>query len=184
MVKTEIEFVAGFDPACPVPAEVRSAGLDHRFAVIQHTYKPDSVDMVFDENLCRALVVLARELSPAAKITVLDESEDTHAFTLDAYLSKFDETEPLRNGPPYLVLARKGGALVACIALEEWAAIGGPEPYHDSYTYSIFTKVDVGSLVVDFLRNHDAAEGWSLAPAPIAAPERPKKTLLQRLLNW
>jgi hypothetical protein len=184
MAKTEIEFVAGFDPACPVPAEVRSAGLDHRFAVIQHSYKPGSVDMVFDESLCRALVVFARHLAPSATILVFDESEDRHAFTLDAYLRKFDETPSQHNGPPYLVLVKEGSTLVACIASEEWAAVGGPEPYHDSYTYSVFAKFDAGSLVVNFLTNHHAAEGWSLASPPIAAPERPRKTLLQRLLNW
>ena len=82
MERTGIRFVAGIEPASIAPAAVKTAGsLAHRFAVIQETYRPDKVDMYFDEALWRRLVEFARGTAPGARggIVVSDRAKEMDA---------------------------------------------------------------------------------------------------------
>jgi hypothetical protein len=153
MAKTEIFFVSGLDPVSPVPKAVKAAGLGHRFAVVQESHQPDAPDMVFDEALKAALL---------------------------RFLARFGEVTSREDR---VFLARRGDALIACMAFEDWAAIGGPAPYHDSYTYALYTSEDIGARVMAFLASQPEAANWSLAAEAMAPPVRPK-SLLQRLMSF
>jgi hypothetical protein len=47
---------------------------------------------------------------------------------------------------------RRGPELVVLLHIEEWCAIGGPEPYHDSLTYSFYSDIDLSELLLGALR--------------------------------
>lgn len=188
MAKTEIEFVSGFDPVCPIPRIVRAAGLDHRFAVIQHTYRPDSVDGVFDVALFDTLMRFAAALRPNADVSA-DERNDGREVSLANFRAAWEQSSEDHRSDAML-LVRLGSELVACIAPEHWANIGGPAPYSDSYTYSIFSREEMGERVTAFLRDSDGSEGWHLSTEIITGPsaalppaQRSPMSLLRRLFG-
>jgi hypothetical protein len=161
MAKTDVEFAAGLDPVTPVPALAKANGLARRFAVIQHTYRSDSVDMVFDEELFVALLRFADAYGPDCQTSVSTAPGGPHSSVVD-FLSQWTGLPADEKGPDAFVLVRCGGEIVACINPEHWAAIGGPAPYHDSYTYSVFTRDDIGERLRSFLANCEESQGWNL----------------------
>ena len=44
--------------------------------------------------------------------------------------------------PPHQVIFKSGENTVAVMITEYWTDIGGMQPYHDSYTFSLYTKDD------------------------------------------
>ncbi|MBS0384934.1 MAG: hypothetical protein JSS00_06255 [Proteobacteria bacterium] len=178
MAKTEIEFLSGFDAVCPVPPEVRAAGLSYRFAVIQHTYRPDSVNMVFDVPLCRCLLEFVADFAP--DVEVQPERGQAPKTSVTGFIAKLLAQEVDDQVPPALVFARRDGKIVLCMASEEWAQVGGPEPYHDSYTYSLFTHQDIGSRVKALLATHSEAEGWRLAEVEVASSQTAEEFFAKR----
>lgn len=184
MAKTGIVFVSGLDPVCPVPREATAAGLTHRFAIVQETHRADSPDMVFDAPLYRALLAFAGLMAPGAIVTVSTRSGRLE-YALAEHLAEWEAQAQDDRGAEVIVLARVGGELAGCIAPENWGAVGGPMPYADSHTYSIFTKDDVGVQVMAYLAGCDAAVGWDMADHVIPAPDRGPawKRLLGRLLS-
>lgn len=179
MTKTEIEFVEGFDPACAVPACVKAASLNHRLAVIQHTYRPDSVDMYFDEALWRRLLQFAEQFGSEYRVGIIDrdwsmgavnrdwesgradEPTEADEISVDAFLAAWSRMSE-RDPPEYIMVRGKRG-LVMCIATEYWTQVGGPRPYADSYTYSLFSKSFINALAVRFVLSAEEAQGWAIA---------------------
>lgn len=47
---------------------------------------------------------------------------------------------------------RRGSELAVLLHVEEWCAIGGPEPYHDSLTYSFYSDTELSELLLGALR--------------------------------
>jgi hypothetical protein len=154
--KTQIDFATGFNKVSPVPKAVRVAGLDCRLAVIQHTNRSDKVDMYFDEPLWRRLIEFAVQFRANMNIHVA-EREGSPEVELNAFLAAWKSSE---SKPPGLIFVRDGQQLVLCIATEYWAYFGGPWPYHDSYTYSLYSKDDLTQSVKTFLMAAEGASGW------------------------
>jgi len=168
-IKTEVNFVAGFDGIGPVPPAVRKAGLDHRFAVIQETYRPDSADMYFDTALWLCLFDFARNFSPGAEVRIGKTALAPEAFLRNWQASDDPDPEP--------IAVRQQGELVLFVAPEFWANIGGLAPYADSYTYAVFSREDVSGPLMAHLRDGDTDHRWMLGNDAIpASPQKnPKK---------
>ncbi len=160
---TKIEFVSGTDGIFKVPELAKAAGLCRRFAVIQHTYRSDTVDMYFDELLWKRLIECVSHLGGTNLDVQVVKCEGDVEVPLDAFMSAWAELEDLDREPPLFILARKGQELVLCVATEYWTRIGGPQPYADSYTYSIFSRDDVSAKVRKFLADAEASELWDMA---------------------
>ncbi|HVY86723.1 MAG TPA: hypothetical protein VG943_16440 [Caulobacterales bacterium] len=163
MAKTSIAFASGFDR--PAPAEAKAHGLTHRFAVIQETYRPDSADMVFDAPLYRALVAFAEAYEPDVRVSIDGAPEG-------------GEDEPAAH-----IVARRADDIVLWIETEFWHAVGGPAPYHDSYTYAVYARDEVGARLRQYLAAHEASAGWTLASDVIAHAATPPPSVLQRLFG-
>jgi hypothetical protein len=172
-VKTEIDFVVGFDRTTPPFIMVRDAGLVHRTGIIQHTYRADSVDSYFDTALWKRLVdfavgfgvvsIIARPWAgPNAPNRDWHSGKATQPSAADEVpLANFLESWS-EQGPPEFIIARNDG-LVLSIATEYWTQVGGPRPYADSYTYSICSRDDQCEQIVSFLRASPDAAGWALS---------------------
>ena len=177
---TRIRLRQGADAVTPIPEEARTAGLSHRTAIIQETYRPDRVDMFFDEALFLRLLDYARNVSNGGEITIIAEvcearpssllaklfgekekAEDPRS--LDAYLQGWQATAPDEREPPLRIIVLQGGAPTLCIATEYWTRVGGPPEYHDSYTYSVFSREDRSQEIADFLGSSPEADSWSIA---------------------
>lgn len=184
MIRTEIELLEAPDPVTTVPSFLKSAGLTRRMAVIQHTHRPDSVDMCFDEPLFLRLLEFALQFGSNHEdheVGIIDRgptvNRDWEAGTAqepvradeidpDVFCSEWNASEDPYRFPPEFIVVRQNGNMVLCIVTEHWAQVGGPEPYADSYTYSIIAKEDIAGTVTEFLRESDMAPGWELSIVP------------------
>jgi hypothetical protein len=169
-IRTDVNFVAGFDGAARLPAAARS--FTHRFAVIQETYRPDSVDMYFDAPLWLSLVDFISGHSPGAEVRIGKSALDPEAY-LGFWRAAVD---PM----PEDIEVRRRGELVLYLAVEFWTHVGGPAPYHDSYTYSLLSNEDLSGRLIAHLRDSDAAHLWMLA-ADVMAAKPEEKTVLGSL---
>jgi len=181
MERTEIRFVAGIESwHC---SSGRESGLAHRFAVIQETYRSDAVDAYFDEALWRRLLEFASGAEPGAQVGIIPRDG---ANEVDA--GDFRAANTLIEDPPPFVLVRVNGKLLLCMETEYWTQTGAPWPYHDSYTYAIWSNEDLSARVVRFLREADASASWNIASGVLsprlASPSSMRRlwTLLNRAL--
>lgn len=163
---TQVTVMRGFDGVSVVPKLARSAKLEHRVAIIQHTYRPDSADMYFDAPLWERLLKFAenvcRKMGGNGDVRVVSR-EGADACAAAAFLARFRGESDAEREPPELIIVREQAAVVLLIVTEYWAHAGGPAPYADSYTYAIFSRQDIGAEVTRFLREARAAGGWDIS---------------------
>jgi hypothetical protein len=180
MVKTDVAFVRGFDGVTLAPREAKEAGLVHRFAIIQETYRPDCVDMFFDVPLYSALLHFAETFEDGVRVAIR-----LGAMPQEITLEEFRHSgapKTREDEPALSALVRSGENLLMWIETERWASVGGPMPYHDSYTYSLYTRDDVSDRARSFLAARTDSDGWNLAPDMIIPPA-PRTSLWRRLLG-
>lgn len=163
LAKTDVRFVAGVDRFTTCPAFVVRAALTHRLGVIQETAVAGCDEMYFDEALWRALIEFVLAYEPG-DVTVMRDLKRAEAseIPLAAYLAEWEARAQDDRDPPPAMLLRVGGALRLCIVTDYWTQVGGPMPYHDSYTYSVFTDRDIGTELPGLLA---AADRWTVDPA-------------------
>jgi hypothetical protein len=173
--QTQIDLIIGFDHKAPPLTIVRDARFVYRTGVIQHTYRPDCVDAYFDKLLWRRLLEFAETFGV---VSIIDRpwrgpsapnrdwqrgkaKQPTFAdgCPIESFLERWDE-----EYPPELILGWSGGNLALCIVTEYWIQIGGPRPYADSFTYSIYSRDELSQRASNFLRTSPNAVGWSLSP--------------------
>jgi hypothetical protein len=178
--KSGIRFVAGFEPDMAVPARVRAGALTHRFAVIQDSYRSDSTDMYFDEALWLRLIEFAKAFAPGASVAII-EDESTAPCEPEEFLARW-RAVAADDREPAAIVVRDAGRLLLYIEPEFWTRVGGPSPYHDSYTYALYSNEAVAQRVMTFLAQADAAQGWEMATEvlPPNAPLPFWKKVLQR----
>jgi hypothetical protein len=135
--------------------------------------------MFFDKALWSALLGFAANFRPGARVSLVDrrmpghiargEPSQSDELSIETYIAmRADEVEP---EPAEYVMVRDDTALVLCIATEFWTQVGGPTPYADSYTYSIFSAEDVSGRVMTHLSAADGCGGWRLASEVLQAPQ-------------
>ncbi|WP_304170642.1 hypothetical protein [Phenylobacterium aquaticum] len=168
--KVSVRFVRGLDVYSTFPKAAEHAGLTHRFAVIQDTYVPGAGEMVFDEALWMTLAAFVQGYVPGAEITVAYDLRKPVEHPLDDYMAGWAEADPEDRDPPQAFFVRTMGRLVLCLVTDAWHRVGGPSPYHDSYTYSLFADVDLGPEIQRVLANAPGAAGWDIGLGVEAAP--------------
>jgi hypothetical protein len=180
MNNTKIGLYSGHDPASTVPKFVRKAELSYRLAVVQDTYRADSVDMYFDEALWNRLLEFATSYNPRLTVGVVDRPGKRRGrepkLADELLLGSFKAiraAEPADQHPAEYIMVRDDGRLLLCIVTEFWTQVGGPLPYADSYTYAIFSKHDLAGRVLQFLTASTAASGW-LLPAQVCEISKSK----------
>ena len=182
-----VRLVRGRDRFEVYPELAAGAGLSRRLVVVQDSYAEGCGEMFFDEPLWAALVeFICRH---AAKVTaeVTDRKGRFNESPIDAFLEEWKRTDPEDRAPPLAIVGREGGDVRLCMVLEAWFAVGGPGPYHDSYSYSLYTDHDLESELRACLGTAVGCERWTLAMDTIEL--RPDYFLSQsswsyRLWRW
>ncbi|WGM39006.1 hypothetical protein [Caulobacter sp. NIBR1757] len=170
----EVEFVSGPEPGYRYPPAIGRTGLDRRLAVIQHASVPGCPDMVFDEDLWRALAdFLARQTEAEVCVGRAVEDLGREEWTLAAFLDDWERELPEVRYPPDLLLARVQGELSLCMVTEAWAQVGGLWPYADSWTYSLFSATDLSGDLPAFLRERSAGR-WTVSDTVMPSPTTEK----------
>lgn len=164
--RTEVRFVSGLDGATKVPAAARAAGLTRRFAVIQETYRPDKVDLYFDEALWRQLALFSATFYSTTVATVALPKTGSE-IPLSSFLEALHQSDELDREPPECLYVRSSGRLLLCVETEFWCLVGGPALYHDSYTYSFYSNTDLEGPIRQSLASATHAGQWILSTATV-----------------
>lgn len=183
--RTEVTFVSGFEPQRVLPPEARAAGLTHRFAVIQETFKPDCVDMFFDVPLYNAVLQFAETFEEGAEVSV-SEWVGSSRMHISRTLAEFRATvapKTREDDPGSQIFVRKNGEAILFVDTEFWTQLGGPMPYHDSYTYSLYSREAVGDRLRQFLSTHNDSSGWDIVAEVIVQPPAPAPSFWERLVK-
>src|SRR4051812_20980279 len=131
----KVSLVVGYVPDVDaLPADVERLGLRRRLALVLDTHRPSSPDMVFDEELYDRFLRIVIDAVKADAILVRDGKQEAKASGADE-LHRLQLARPEEEREPFerIVLSR-GAVPVAVVGSEPWARVGGPRPYHDSYT--------------------------------------------------
>jgi len=161
----DVSFVRGVDRFSTFPDFVKQAHLGSRFAVVQETYVEGCTDMHFEEPLWRALVDFLRNKFPGEAVDVTTELGAS--VPVDRFLTEWDKTVPSEHEPPPVLTASVNFRPIVCMVTDYWTRVGGPRPYHDSYTYSIYSDSDLGDEVMSALADAACRSRWTLAPEVI-----------------
>lgn len=131
--------------------------------------------MHFDEPLLLAVIEFVRRTAPGAEITVAPDPRDIRrAWTpLSVWLADRNRLAPEDRSTPAAIRATIDGRTPVCVVTEFWTRVGGPRPYHDSWTYSVLSERDLSSDLPAFLAGLPQASGWTVIPAVLDEPVFP-----------
>jgi len=160
-MKLVVGYIPGVDRASD---SARELSFKYRTAFVLETFHPDKVDMYFEVKLYCALVqavggivgadILRAELSSGKRVDLAT------AIECMAQLEQLPEHE--REPFPRVACLREG-RIVAIIESEPWARVGGPDPYHDSYTVAVFSASDLSNELLTLTGKVSAEHGVDLA---------------------
>jgi hypothetical protein len=159
----DVRFVRGLDRHSTYPSFVEAAGLNERFAVVQDTFVEGCDDMHFEEPLWRELVECFPRLIPDCQVLVTPEIQPDKPIMLGDFLQRWDLTAAEDREPPPIVTALSGQTIALVMVTDFWVRTGGPDIYHDSYTYSVFSEQDVSAELMATLHHSAARSRWNLA---------------------
>ncbi len=170
-----LRFVAGIEGDYRCPKFITQAGLTHRFASIQDTYVPELGEMYFDEALWRVLAQFVSGYIPNADVLVTAKFQDIgrKAKPILSFMEEWQSTSEDDRSPPAFLAVSVDGALRLGMLREYWNHVGGPEPYSDSYTYSIFSDRDLSSEIMTAIRAAPDASRWEIDANVIQAGDLP-----------
>jgi hypothetical protein len=153
----EMKIVIGFLPVDRIPRDLAKAGFHYRFAFVLDP-SPASQEAPFDIALYERLVEMVRTLVRAERIRIIiSRKEAIEVSTTEDFhklLVRNSENEPFSR----LIFLRNGSA-VAAMASEPWAHVGGPHPYHDTFTLALLTSTDFADRLLEHTRTYAAALG-------------------------
>lgn len=111
-------------------------GLAQRFAWVLNTYRPDlGPDSYFDHELFLGLINRLLSALSHDKMEVSLPGEKPGQKQITDSLSAMSNDEPFIDA---MIFDRD--VMVCLLVTERWALVGGPMPYHDSYTLSVYLK--------------------------------------------
>lgn len=190
--RIKIEFVRGGQSEWLAPGEVDAWQLPFRFAVVQQTHRPGKVDAYVDKSLWLRLCEFAQAFAEGSPLTIVHFRPDQRLRSptqddekpLESYLIASAAVSDEDWDAPERIIVRRDGTPVLVVAAEHWVYAGGPALYHDSMTYSIFSKEDLEGRVIQFLADSGAAAGWDFASAVITTPNASSRTLADKVISW
>lgn len=152
-------------------------GVSQRFAVALDTYRPDNVDMYFDHELLLALLRGVSELIPHGTLHIsMDVDGKDILMSLDALERRYREMEAEDRVPFIWLEYRDETGVVGYVQSEWYTLIGGPHPYHDSYTFSFYLYrydrwlVQRRILEICWRGGADVKELWTGVERPMVSP--------------
>lgn len=148
---TTVKLVRGFHEQTPIPKSVKQYDWPYRAAVVIDSYVPDVPEMVFDSALfTRFLESIDTALKATTRvIKVIDPktAKPVALHSLAELTSFYQGCDEENRDLPEEVLWFDGAANVGGGFPERWYAVGGPEIYHDSFTFSVFSQKEIYSAL-------------------------------------
>jgi hypothetical protein len=125
------------------------------------------------------------ESLPADSVTFeIDTDKETLSFTSVSSMRQYADRRPELGRPFERATFFFRGRATAFIDVEPWAAQGGPEPYHDSWTFAIYRETEDMMRLRDACYRVCAQHGLPVLEElhGLASPKEPP--WWKRLLQW
>jgi hypothetical protein len=154
------KVVLGLHRETPIPADVQTLKLAYRTAIVLDTYRSWSSDMVFDSGLFVALLTtIDRSFAPSTlSISMrLYEPERLQTFHDLTELDAFYTAHSADPEIPEEATWTRDGQIIAKGFSERWDLVGGPAPYHDSCTFSVFSRTPLPDTIWTQIRETSLA---------------------------
>lgn len=180
-----IKIVTGYLKNIDYPnATASELGLPNRFAVVLDTYRESKGYMYFDTELFFSLLQNILEEIPYDSMTIrLDTDGKRVVGSIRAFQDHLDNLPEEDREPFCRMTLLTNNTPVSLIDTEFWTMGGGPQPYHDSYTFSFYRKnADTSGLrraCYTACGKHDAT-----IVAEIQGLSAPRISLWTRLRYW
>ena len=164
-------YLAGLDRSS---RQAHQLGLNRRFAAAMTSFRTYEVEAVFDVLLYGALVAAVARAVGADSFRVEGEG-DSMPRAVDfgavesrlAMLGKADE-------PPTRITMHAAGNAVVIAESEPYARIGGPAPYHDTYTVAFYCADARIERVADAVRQACIATEAQISSESRGEPDAPR----------
>jgi hypothetical protein len=134
-----IALVAGYHPCSFPPSPAHDVGLKERFAVVLSSFRPEKKGMFFDADLFVIIADAILRLIPHDALEIDMGVQAPALRSLRELTERYGSQDEMDRDPPPRIRVHCGGRLVAIEETELWAQVGGPAPYHDSFTMSFYT---------------------------------------------
>lgn len=182
-------IIRGFDNYVDPPRDFRSRRTLHRVAVVLPLMLCDDIRGLL--NAFSEICGIARTALSADKATALLEDGRTLASydyvkLINEITINQTEGESFDSLVPIRWMLYRADVLVASLETEFWVSVGGPSPYSDSYTVSIYSEADVDAILEESIASMCLRLNWGLEPT-IEAQTRPHISIwarLWRLVRW
>lgn len=188
MTAPTLRIVHGYFPEVDrTPVDATAHGFGERIAFVFDTDRPDRADAFFDWALYARLADEVKSVLACDRIDALDETGSIRSFWAVGELGRYGVGE-LADEPLRALTCYRGPEVVAFADAVPWARVGGPEPYHDSYTIAFFAKdEETIGRIERAARKAAAAQGIDDVPV-IRLPPRPSAATVldkaRRLLGF
>lgn len=156
------KMVLGFHRETPVPSDVQRLNLPYRTAIVLDTYRSWSPDMYFDSQLFLALLApIDRSFTPSTLSIAIQLYEPERLQTIEglAELAAFYAAQPSDADIPDEATWVRDGHIIARGFSERWDLVGGPSLYHDSLTFSVFSRTPLPDSVLAQVRGASSLLG-------------------------
>jgi hypothetical protein len=138
--RRRLTMVKGYHVDIARPTASVKGHLENRFALVLDTQTEGSPILLFRLELFAPFIGAMLQVVPHEwiAITMFDGA------VLGSFKAACDElrSRPI-NKPPVEMFLFLEGELVCVVNTEFWVSFGGPDPYHDSYTFSFYTREDL-----------------------------------------
>lgn len=135
-------IVRGFLPcdkhrARTADAFLVEAGLQDRLAIILHSFRADKVEMFFDHELFLNILTTVTGFLRSDAMAIELEDKSTLA-ALDELRLFYEGLAEDGRVPPERITWTRQNLLLCAGVCQNWYLVGGPDPYHDSFTFELF----------------------------------------------
>ena len=152
-------YLKDIDNSCP---EAEKIGLQNRLAIVLESYRSASPELYYDYEMFHDILLAIATYIKYDSIEV--DSGTKHIYPAPVELLKAEEFVRFGNeNDPFVQLVFYNNHQAVCMVRTEfYTAIGGPMPYHDSYTFSFFFKAYNQDEMETALRQLATAKGFNL----------------------
>lgn len=180
-----LKFVVGFIPRVDtLPGDLAKIGLTQRFAFVLETFRAGCVDAFFDAALYEGLVTVVFKVVAADTIRVVISRRETREVSSSEEFHRLVFALPDAEREPFSRLFfLRASSVIAVMESQPWMQVGGPDPYHDSYTLAVFTKTDLSDLVLGETRVFVKKMGGDISSVITGQGEPTPYGLIDRIKN-
>jgi hypothetical protein len=164
-----VKVISGFhDCTPPTPSAAIAAGLTNRTAISIESYCAGNVDSFFDSKLFKILLdaissSIAYDSSQVWEDIPGGFFQRLFRRKLIQLVGSIEMLEDLlcreAADPPSKIVWMKADKPVVIGVAEHWDRLGGPDPYHDSYTFSLYSGITDHARIIEVIRSTATSAG-------------------------